>query len=108
MTGAAQLVDATKKYGSVEALKGITLDIETGEVVAMLGPNGAGKTTSISLRLGLRKPTSGTARLFGMNPTDSRARSRTGVMLQQDLIPQFPTGKHPIHLSRSYNPLPLP
>jgi ABC-2 type transport system ATP-binding protein len=81
VTPAAQLVDATKKYGAVEAVKGITLDIEPGEVVAMLGPNGAGKTTSISLMLGLRKPTSGTARLFGMDPTDRRARSRTGVML---------------------------
>ena len=51
---AAQLIDATKKYGSVQALKGISLDIDLGDVVAMLGPNGAGKTTSISLLLGLR------------------------------------------------------
>jgi len=61
MPAAAQLIDATKKYGAVEALKGISLDIEPGEVVAMLRPNGAGKTTSISLMLGLRKPTSGNA-----------------------------------------------
>src|SRR5258708_1758446 len=108
MTGAAQLVDATKKYGSVEALKGITLDIETGEVVAMLGPNGAGKTTSISLRLGLRKPTSGTARLFGMNPTDRRARSRTGVMLQESGVPQVLKVKETIDLFRSYYPTPMP
>src|SRR5260370_1379394 len=99
MTGAAQLFDATKKYGSVEALKGITLDIETGEVVAMLGPNGAGKTTSISLMLGLRKPTSGTARLFGMNPTDRRARSRTGVMLQESGVPQVLKVKETIVLT---------
>jgi ABC-2 type transport system ATP-binding protein len=53
VTAAAQLIDAMKRYGSVEALKGVSLDIELGEVVAMLGPNGAGKTTSISLLLGL-------------------------------------------------------
>lgn len=108
MTAAAQLVDATKRYGAVEALKGITLDIEAGEVVAMLGPNGAGKTTSISLLLGLRKPTSGTARLFGLNPTDRRARSRTGVMLQESGVPQVLKVKEMIDLFRSYYPSPMP
>ena len=108
MTPAAQLVDATKKYGAVEAVKGITLDIELGEVVAMLGPNGAGKTTSISLMLGLRKPTSGTARLFGMAPTDRRARSRTGVMLQESGVPQVLKVSEMIDLFRSYYPSPMP
>ncbi len=70
-----------KRYGAVEALKGVDLTIESGEVVGLLGPNGAGKTTSISLMLGLRRPTSGEARLFGLPPSDRRARSRCGVML---------------------------
>ena len=78
-----ELSSATKRYGRVEALRGISLTIRTGEIVAMLGPNGAGKTTSISLMLGLRKPTGGDVRLFGLPPTDRRARSRTGVMLQE-------------------------
>jgi ABC-2 type transport system ATP-binding protein len=108
MAPAAQLIDATKKYGDVEALKGISLDIELGEVVAMLGPNGAGKTTSISLMLGLRKPTSGTARLFGLNPTDRRARSRTGVMLQESGVPQVLKVSEMIDLFRSYYPSPMP
>jgi ABC-2 type transport system ATP-binding protein len=108
VTPAAQLVDATKKYGALEAVKGITLDIEPGEVVAMLGPNGAGKTTSISLMLGLRKPTSGTARLFGMDPTDRRARSRTGVMLQESGVPQVLKVSEMIDLFRSYYPSPMP
>jgi ABC-2 type transport system ATP-binding protein len=105
---AAQLIDATKKYGALEALKGISLHIEAGEVVAMLGPNGAGKTTSISLMLGLRKPTSGIAKLFGMNPTDRRARSRTGVMLQESGVPQVLKVKEMIDLYRSYYPSPMP
>src|SRR6266446_7781001 len=45
----------------------------------MLGPNGAGKTRSVGLMLGLREPTSGAARLFGLPPRDRRARSRAGV-----------------------------
>jgi ABC-2 type transport system ATP-binding protein len=105
---AAELIDATKNYGSLQALKGISLSIGAGEVVAMLGPNGAGKTTSISLMLGLRKPTSGSARLFGMKPTDRRARSRTGVMLQESGVPQVLKVREMIDLFRSYYPSPMP
>src|SRR5690606_41889766 len=47
-----------------------------------LGPNGAGKTTAVRLLLGLTRPTTGTARLFGEDPTSLNARRRTGVMLQ--------------------------
>src|ERR1041385_8031053 len=108
MPPAAELKDATKSYGSVQALKGVSLTIEPGEVVAMLGPNGAGKTTSISLLLGLRKPTSGTVRLFGLEPTDIRARSRVGVMLQESGIPQMLKVREIIDLFRSYYPKPMP
>jgi ABC-2 type transport system ATP-binding protein len=108
VTTAAQLIDATKKYGSVEALKGVSLDIELGDVVAMLGPNGAGKTTSISLLLGLRKPTSGKAVLFGMDPTNVSARSRVGVMLQESGVPQMLKVSEIVDLFRSYYPNPLP
>src|SRR5207253_1820916 len=69
-TPAAELVNTSKRYGEVQAVREVSFVIELGEVVAMLGPNGAGKTTSISLMLGTRKPTSGTARLFGMDPKD--------------------------------------
>jgi ABC-2 type transport system ATP-binding protein len=104
---AAQLIDATKKYGDVEALKGVSLDIELGEVVAMLGPNGAGKTTSISLLLGLRKPTSGKALLFGLDPTHLDARSRVGVMLQESGIPAMLKVREIVDLFRSYYPKPM-
>src|SRR6266536_1629867 len=83
-----QLAGVRKRYGRVEALRGVDLTIPPGEVVAVLGPNGAGKTTAISLMIGLRKPTEGTARLFGRPPTDRRARSRCGVMLQESGVPQ--------------------
>jgi len=107
MPAAAQLIDATKKYGSVEALKGVSIDIELGEVVAMLGPNGAGKTTSISLLLGLRKPTSGKALLFGLKPDDLNARSRVGVLLQESGIPTVLKVRELVDLFRSYYPKPM-
>jgi ABC-2 type transport system ATP-binding protein len=108
MPPAAELIDATKKYGEVEALKGVTIRIELGEVVAMLGPNGAGKTTSISLLLGLRKPTSGKALLFGLDPTNLLARSRVGVMLQESGVPHMLKVREIVDLFRSYYPNPLP
>jgi ABC-2 type transport system ATP-binding protein len=108
MPPAAELIDATKKYGEVEALKGVTIRIQLGEVVAMLGPNGAGKTTSISLLLGLRKPSSGQALLFGLAPTNLMARSRVGVMLQESGVPQMLKVREIVDLFRSYYPKPLP
>ena len=105
---AAELVEVTKRYGAVEALKGVSLRIELGEVVAMLGPNGAGKTTSISILLGLRKPSSGTAMLFGIDPNSLDARSRVGVMLQESGVPQMLRVSEIVDLFRSYYPKPLP
>jgi ABC-2 type transport system ATP-binding protein len=107
MAPAAELIDATKKFGEVEALKGVTIRIELGEVVAMLGPNGAGKTTSISLLLGLRKPTSGKASLFGLDPTNLQSRSRVGVMLQESGVPDMLKVREIVDLFRSYYPQPM-
>src|SRR2546425_10269438 len=107
MAPAAELIDATKKYGETEALRGVTIRIELGEVVAMLGPNGAGKTTSISLLLGLRKPTSGKALLFGLEPTKLLVRSRVGVMLQESGVPAMLKVREIVDLFRSYYPGPM-
>ncbi len=57
----------TKRYGDTTALDGLRLSIEPGEVYGYLGPNGAGKTTTIRLLLGLHRPTSGRAELFGVD-----------------------------------------
>jgi ABC-2 type transport system ATP-binding protein len=56
-----------KSYGSVRALRGIELAIPRGETLGYLGPNGAGKTTTLRVLLGLLRPTSGSARIFGLD-----------------------------------------
>lgn len=57
----------TKRYGQQFALKGLDLEVTAGEVLGYLGPNGSGKTTTIRLLLGLIKPTSGRATIFGLD-----------------------------------------
>ncbi|HEX6061341.1 MAG TPA: ABC transporter ATP-binding protein [Candidatus Limnocylindria bacterium] len=108
MTAVVELIAAKKTYGQVDALRGVNIAIQAGEVVAMLGPNGAGKTTSISLMLGLRQPTSGQARLFGLDPRDARARSRCGVMLQESGVPELLKVREILEIFSSYYPHPLP
>ena len=108
MQTVVELIDAHKRYGSVEGVKGVDLAIRRGEIVAMLGPNGAGKTTCISLMLGLRKPTAGQARLFGLSPTDRRARGLCGVMLQESGVPGTLKVRELVDLFRSYYPHPMP
>jgi ABC-2 type transport system ATP-binding protein len=56
-----------KRYGKVDALADLSLQIAPGEVVGYLGPNGAGKTTTIRLLLGLARPTAGRAEIFGLD-----------------------------------------
>ena len=107
-TPAVELINARKNFGHVEAVRGVSLRIEQGEVVAILGPNGAGKTTTINLMLGLRRPTSGSARLFGLAPEDRRARSRCGVMLQESGVLGQLKVSELVDLFASYYPHPMP
>lgn len=87
-TPAVELDNVSKNYGSVQALKGVSLTVEQGEVVAFLGPNGAGKSTSIALMLGMRRASSGSVELFGENPRLANHRKRIGVMLQESGVPE--------------------
>jgi len=105
---AVELTGASKRYGDVLAVDNVTLAINAGELVAMLGPNGAGKTTSIHLMLGLRNPTAGKVRLFGLDPKDLKARSRIGVMLQESGVPGMLRVEELVRLFCSYYPRPLP
>ena len=79
----ALLRRVSKSFRSTEALRDVDLELHAGEVVALLGANGAGKTTAISVVLGLRRPDSGIARLFGLDPRRPAARRRIGVTPQE-------------------------
>lgn len=69
-----------KEFGSNIAVRGLTLQVQRGEVFGFLGPNGAGKTTSIKMLLGLVKPTSGEASLLGRSIRDRSARAKAGFL----------------------------
>jgi len=69
-----------KVFGDQAAVKGLTLQVEQGEVFGFLGPNGAGKTTSMKMLLGLVAPTSGTAHLLGAPIGDLATRARVGFL----------------------------
>jgi ABC-2 type transport system ATP-binding protein len=110
---AAELRQASKEYGGrggtrVTALDRLDFAVQPGEVVALLGPNGAGKTTAVQLLLGLARPTSGEARLFGRDPQDAAARVRVGAMLQVSKVPETLKVKEHVELIGSYYPRPLP
>lgn len=76
------LKNVEKKFGDVNALDNVSLDIKKGDTIAYVGPNGAGKTTTIRLILGLLKPTNGTVEVFGEDPYESLgARKRIGFLL---------------------------
>jgi ABC-2 type transport system ATP-binding protein len=74
-----------KRYGDTEAVRGIDLDINRGEIFAFLGPNGAGKTTTVEILEGFRTATDGDVEVLGENPVHAPGswRDRIGVVLQE-------------------------
>jgi ABC-2 type transport system ATP-binding protein len=102
----ALLRGSRKRYGAVQALDGVDLRLDRGEVLALLGANGAGKSTAIALLLGLIAADEGSAELFGRPPGDMAARRRMGVMLQSAGIPDNSRVCELLDLTRSYYPSP--
>lgn len=80
-----QAEDLVKKYGDFYAVKNNSFCINKGEIFGLLGPNGAGKSTSFKMMCGLATPTSGTAKIMGIDIKDdpSKARSYLGYMAQK-------------------------
>ncbi len=72
---AVAVSDLRKRFGSTEALRGVTFEVRRGEIVGLLGPNGAGKTTTLHVLLGLIRPSGGQVRLFGVDPHRDKRRA---------------------------------
>ena len=80
--------DLHKSYGSFEALRGISFEIDAGEVFGLLGPNGAGKTTTVEILEGYRQRDGGSVTVLGVDPeaAGSDWRERIGVVLQSSAM----------------------
>ncbi len=81
-----------KSYGKIEALKGVSIKVESGQIYGLLGQNGAGKTTLIKILLGIVRKTEGDASLLGHAAGDPHARKRVGYLPEDHAFPVYHTG----------------
>jgi len=104
MRVAIEIDAVTKRYGSVEALRGVSLQIEQGEFFALLGPNGAGKTTLISIIAGLARASSGSVRVMGHDVVSDyrEARRQLGVVPQELVFDPFFSVRESLQISSGY------
>ncbi|GAB48091.1 ABC transporter ATP-binding protein [Mobilicoccus pelagius] len=102
------LADVRRTFGTHVALDGVHLRVRAGESLGLLGPNGAGKTTLLSLVTGLRRPDTGTVRLFGGSPRDPSTRAALGVTPQATSLPQALRVREVVALVAGHYPDPVP
>jgi ABC-2 type transport system ATP-binding protein len=97
-----------KSYGDLDAVKGIDLHVDRGEVFAMLGPNGAGKTTTVEILEGFRERTAGDVDVLGHDPAKRslELRQRIGIVLQSTGVDPYLTVRETIDLYAGYYPKP--
>ena len=79
---AVRLRDVHKTFGSVHAVRGVSLSIRPGEILAFLGRNGAGKTSTIDIILGLSPPSAGEVKIFGMTPRRAITMGLVSAVMQ--------------------------
>jgi ABC-2 type transport system ATP-binding protein len=92
--------DLRKRYGDRTVVDGLDLDVRAGEIVGLIGANGAGKTTTVECIQGLRRPDSGTLRVFGLDPAThgDRLRPMIGSQLQDSSLPDRLRVGEAVHL----------
>ena len=104
MTAAIDIHQVSKRFGSLQALDHVSLQIDQGEFFALLGPNGAGKTTLISTLAGLVKADSGTARIMGFDVVSEyrNARRSLGVVPQELVFDPFFSVRETLRIQSGY------
>ena len=95
MTPAISVSELTKRYGEIDAVRGIDFEVAAGETFGFLGPNGAGKSTTIKILCTLADPTSGTARVAGHDVVRERdtVRRNIGLVFQDTTLDNYLTGE---------------
>ena len=90
----------TKTFGKIQAVRGIDLKIEQGEIFGLLGPNGAGKTTTIGMLCTIVRPTSGSASIAGYDVIKKPAdvRRKVGIVFQDPTLDTMLTGRENLEL----------
>jgi ABC-2 type transport system ATP-binding protein len=94
----------TKTYKDLRALNALNLKVHHNSIFGFLGPNGAGKTTTIKLMLGLTRPTSGSATIFGMDIVDHSVeiRARIGYLPQEPRFYEYMTARQTLHFTAEF------
>jgi ABC-2 type transport system ATP-binding protein len=85
-----EVVDLTKSYGPVQALRGVSFHIEPGEIVGLLGPNGAGKTTTMKILTGYLQPDSGTVEVDGLDVLTHTRQVQARIGYLPETAPLYP------------------
>jgi ABC-2 type transport system ATP-binding protein len=103
-----ETVDLRKRYGHTEALRGLSFQVPKGSICGFLGRNGAGKTTTIKVLLGMTRPTSGQARVFGLSPEmpeDSvQIRHRAGFVSEDKDLYDYMTVAEIVRFTAAFYP----
>jgi ABC-2 type transport system ATP-binding protein len=94
---AIETKDLRKDYGRVEALKGVTLTVERGQIYGLLGQNGAGKSTMVKILLGIVRKTDGDAYLLGQPAGTTDVRRKVGYLPEDHQFPGYHTGRSLLH-----------
>jgi len=98
VASALQTSGLAKRYGRIEALSGVDLSVEEGELVGLLGPNGAGKSTLVKIAVGLVGPTAGAAEVCGVRAGSRPARTSIGYLAELFRFPGWYTADELLRL----------